>query len=215
MVIHIMKKEKMPENKGKLIVFEGVGGSGKGTQVNLLKNFLLTNNKSVLVTNEHTRDTGVGNLIENTIKKKSDEMDSTALQVLFVADRINHSQRVILPALEKYDFVLEDRYSGSTISYAPPEQREYFLDLHKTNKILTPELVIILNIDVREASERIGKRGDADIFDTTEKMRVCLEGYHWYEKHSGHSCVWIDGKGNKEEVSERIREEIKRRGFLG
>ena len=80
---------------------------------------------------------------------------------------------------------------------------------------MTPDLVIILNIDVREASERIGKRGDADIFDTTEKMRVCLEGYHWYEKHSGHSCVWIDGKGNKEEVSERIREEIKRRGFLG
>ncbi len=110
-------------------------------------------------------------------------MDSTALQVLFVADRINHSQRVILPALEKYDFVLEDRYSGSTISYAPPEQREYFLDLHKTNKILTTDLVIILNIDVREASERIGKRGDADIFDTTEKMRVCLEGYDWYEKH--------------------------------
>lgn len=201
--------------RGKLIVFEGVGGSGKGTQINLLRDYLLKNNKTVLITNEHTRDTGVGNLIENTIKKKSDEMDPTALQVLFVADRINHSQRVILPALEQHDFVLEDRYSGSTISYAPPGQREYFLDLHKTSKILTPDLVIILNTDLREASERIGKRGDADIFDTTEKMRVCLEGYLWYEKHSEHNCVWINGEGNKEEVSERIREEIKRRGFLG
>lgn len=201
--------------RGKFIVFEGVGGSGKGTQINLLKESLLKINKTVLVTNEHTRDTGVGDLIERTIKKKSDEMDSTALQVLFVADRINHSQRVILPALGLHDFVLGDRYEGSTISYAPPEQRDYFLALHKTDKILTPDLVFILNTDLTEASQRIGKRGDADIFDTSEKMRVCLEGYRWYEKNSGHDCIWVDGGGDKEEVSERIIEEIKRRGFLG
>lgn len=200
--------------RGKLIVFEGVGGSGKGTQINLLRDYLLINNKTVLVTNEHTRDTGVGNLIENTIKKRSEEMDPTALQVLFVADRINHSQRVILPALSEYDFVLEDRYSGSTISYAPPEQREYFLNLHKTDKILTPDLVFILKTDLREASQRIGKRGDADIFDTSEKMRVCLEGYKWYEKHSGHDCVWVDGGGDKEEVSGRIIKEVKRRKII-
>ena len=205
----------MQENKGKFIVFEGVGGSGKGTQINLLKESLLKINKTVLVTNEHTRDTGVGDLIERTIKKKSNEMDSTALQVLFVADRINHSQRVILPALGQYDFVLGDRYEGSTISYAPPEQRDYFLALHKTDKILIPDLVFILNTDLNEAAQRIGKRGDADIFDTAEKMRVCLDGYRWYEKHSGHECVWIDGGGSKEGVSERIVEEIKRRGFLG
>ena len=200
--------------KGKFIVFEGIGGSGKGTQINLLKDYLLTKNKTVLVTNEHTRDTGVGNLIESTIKKKSDQMDPTALQVLFVADRINHSQRVILPALKKYDFVLEDRYMGSTISYAPPEQRDYFLNLHKTDKILTPDLVFILNIDLIEAAQRIGKRGDADIFDTAEKMRVCLDSYRWYEKHSGHNCVWIDGNGSKEEISGRIIEEIKVRKII-
>lgn len=205
----------MQENKGKFIVFEGIGGSGKGTQVSLLKDYLLAKNKTVLVTNEHTRDTGVGDLIERTIKKKSDEMDSTALQVLFVSDRINHSQRVILPALGQHDFVLGDRYEGSTISYAPPEQRDYFLNLHKTDKILTPDLVIILNTDLTEAAQRIGKRGDADIFDTAEKMRVCLDGYRWYEKYSGHECVWVDGEGSKEGVSERIIEEIKRRGFLG
>lgn len=201
--------------RGKLIVFEGIGGSGKGTQINLLRDYLLINNKTVLVTNEHTRDTGVGNLIENTIKKRSDEMDATALQILFVADRINHSQRVILPALQQHDIVIEDRYEGSTISYAPPEQREYFLALHKTNKILTPDLVFILNTDLVEASERIGKRGDADIFDTAEKMRVCLDGYRWYEKNSGHDCVWVDGGGDKKEISEKIIGEIKRRGFLG
>lgn len=201
--------------RGKLIVFEGIGGSGKGTQINLLRDYLLINNKTVLVTNEHTRDTGVGNLIENTIKKRSDEMDATALQILFVADRINHSQRVILPALQQHDIVIEDRYEGSTISYAPPEQREYFLALHKTDKILTPDLVFILNTDLVEASERIGKRGDADIFDTAEKMRVCLDGYRWYEKKSGHDCVWVDGGGDKKEISEKIIGEIKRRGFLG
>ncbi len=76
-------------------------------------------------------------------------------------------------------------------------------------------LVLILNTDLRKASQRIGKRGDADIFDTTEKMRVCLEGYRWYEKHSGHDCVWVDGSGGKEEISEKIIEEINRRGFLG
>ena len=98
----------MSSERGKLIVFEGVGGCGKGTQVELLRQALTEKGKKVLVTCEHTRDTPIGRLIEETIKKKKEGMDPDALQVAFISDRINHTNRVIVPALESHDFVLVD-----------------------------------------------------------------------------------------------------------
>ena len=111
-----------------MIVFEGVGGCGKGTQLKLLAKVLTLRGKTVFTTCEHTRDTSIGRLIEDTIKKKNEGMDSDALQIAFVADRINHTKRVILPALNDYNFVLADRYEASTISYLREDLRRIIFD---------------------------------------------------------------------------------------
>lgn len=196
--------------KGKFIVFEGIGGCGKGTQLEILKNYLEGLNRRVIISCEHTRDTAPGILIEDIIKKRKDSIEATALQLLFVSDRANHTEKVIKPGLKRCDFFLEDRYRGSTISYAVPEMREYFLSV---NEVVTvkPNLVFIIDLDPVEAARRIGKRGDADIFDTAKKLNICREGYKWYSENSKETCAWIDGSGTREEVFERILEEIKRR----
>lgn len=198
--------------RGKFIVFEGIGGCGKGTQVKLTEEWLKSQNKTVFVTCEHTRDTSTGILIEKIIKKQETPLDPTALQLMFVADRANHTQRVILPALEKFNYVLGDRYEAST-TYAPKEKRNYFLMVNR-GVTIRPDLTCIIDLDPREAVRRINFRNDADIFDRVEILTECRENYRWYCENSGWPCAWIDGNGSVEEVSERIISEIQRRKLI-
>lgn len=199
--------------RGKFIVFEGIGGCGKGTQIKMVEKWLVSSGKKVLVTCEHTRDTSVGQLIERIIKKQEEGLDPVALQLMFVADRANHTTRVIIPALKTYDFVLADRYEASTFAYAPPERRGYFLTVNR-GVTIRPDLTCIINLDPEEAVRRVNSRNDADIFDKAEVLKKCRESYRWYFKNSGWPCAWIDGSGSREEVFERVKTEIIRRNIV-
>jgi len=195
--------------KGKFIVFEGIGGCGKGTQAEKLRQVLAERGRSVLLTCEHTRDTPTGQLIEEIIKKRAPSIEADALQMLFVADRINHTQRVILPALDEGKIVIGDRYRGSTIAYAREEKRDYYDEIQK-RVTLAPDLVIVLDLDPAEAVRRVNGRGDADIFDQVEKMKKCRESYDWYATESGDKCVWVEAGGSVEEVSRRVLKEVEK-----
>lgn len=193
--------------EGKFIVFEGIGGCGKGTQAEKLRQKLTEKGYGVLLTCEHTRDTPTGQLIEEIIKKRVPSIEADALQILFVADRVNHTKRVIGPALRQGKIVIGDRYKGSTIAYAREEKRDYYNEIQK-RVTLAPDLVIILDLDPTEAVRRVNDRGDADIFDQAEKLKKCREGYEWYAKNSGDKCTWIDGSGGIEEVHHRVLKSV-------
>lgn len=200
-------------NKGKFIVIDGIGASGKDTQVGLLENYLKENKTDVLVTREHTRDTPPGILIEKIIKKQEDQIDPQALQLLYISDRRNHFVKVIEPALLAGKMVIGNRYYPVNVAYSAPEWREKFL---KINQMVVdkPDLVLIIDTPPEMAIERMNKRGDPDIFDKLETMEKCREGFEWYAKNSGDECVLIDGTGTKEEVFERVLLEIKKRRIL-
>lgn len=199
--------------KGKFIVFEGIGGCGKGTQIKMTEEWLKEMDKKVLVTCEHSRDTSLGILIEKIIKKMETPIDQVALQLLFVSDRANHTAKVIVPALDSYDYTLSDRYEASTFSYAPKPKREYFLMVNR-GVTVRPDLTCIIDLDPEEAVRRINKRNDADIFDKVETLKECRENYRWYFDNSGWPCAWIDGKGSKEDVFERVKMEIEKRKII-
>ncbi|MFA6369003.1 MAG: dTMP kinase, partial [Candidatus Shapirobacteria bacterium] len=86
-------------NKGKFIVFEGIDGSGKGTQIKKLQKYFEQRGIKTITTCEHTRDLPVGKLIETTVNG-GEKMDPLALQLCFTADRRDHYEKVIRPALE-------------------------------------------------------------------------------------------------------------------
>ena len=77
-----------------------------------------------------------------------------------------------------------------------------------------PDLVVVVDTPPEVALERMGKRGDEDIFDKLETMKKCQEGYYWYAKNSGDECVFVDGLGTKEEVFNRILNELKKRRII-
>jgi len=199
--------------RGKFIVFEGIGGCGKGTQVGLTRSWLEGLGKKVLVTCEHTRDTPTGILIERIIKKQEQPIDPLALQLLFVVDRANHTRRVIMPALEEHDVVIGDRYYPSTVAYTEGEMRGMMLGVNRAVSV-RPDLVLLIDVDSQLAAERVGLRGDADIFDQKERLENCRRGYEWYAKNSSDEVAWIDGGGAPDEVHARIISEINRRGIL-
>lgn len=200
-------------NKGKFIVIDGIGASGKDTQVELLEKYLKDEGKNVLATREHTRDTPTGILIEKIIKKQEDQIEGQALQLLFVSDRRNHFVKVIKPALEEGKIVIGNRYYPVNVAFSTPDWREKFL---KINQMVVdkPDLVFIIDVSAQVALERMSKRGDHDIFDKLEIMERNRQGYKWYMENSGDECVLIDGSKSIEEVHQDIIKNLKEKKFL-
>jgi dTMP kinase len=201
------------KKKGKFIVIEGIGGCGKDTQVVLLGKYLDKLKKDFLITREHTRDTPPGALIERIIKKKEDQIEALALQLLYVCDRRNHFINVIKSALDKGKIVVGNRYYPTTVAYTPQKWKKVVLKLNQSI-VDRPDLVIVIDTDPEVAVSRVDGRGDADIFDWAESLKRCRKGYQWYAKNSGDKVVFIDGNGTKTEVFEKILREIKKRKII-
>lgn len=104
--------------KGKLIVLEGIDGSGKSTQIQLLKEKLIAQGKSVITTQEPTQEK-IGQLIR-AILKEHQNVNQAAIALLFAADRLLHisdEKQGMLSLLQQVDYILCDRYYFSSLAY--------------------------------------------------------------------------------------------------
>jgi len=201
------------DEKGKFIVFGGIDGCGKTTQIKRVSERIRGMGYEVYVTREHTRDGAAGQLIEEVVNHKKN-LNPLALQLTFVADRVDHVSRQINPAIEGGKIVITDRYYESTPVYAPPEFRDILLKLNQ-DLVRRPDLTIILDLEPEVAVERLKKSRDEEtIFEKKENLEMCRRAYGWFIEKSGDECVKVDGSGSEEEVTTRIMEEIKRREII-
>lgn len=141
--------------QGRLIAFEGLDGSGKSTQLLLVKDYLKKHcpDLQITVTQEPTL------LIRDFIKDKFDQLDETAKLYFFIADRIQHFKKVIEPALKLGHLVLCDRYIESTWAYQHTNlSLGEFHNLHKIAGIYYSDLTIYLEIPLVEAQARLISR---------------------------------------------------------
>ena len=101
----------------KLITFEGIEGSGKSTQVKLAAKYLTEKKVPVIVTQEPT-GTDIGRQIGKILfNRDHSHLCPEAEMLLFCAARAQHVREVIMPALEKGNVVLCDRFSDATYAY--------------------------------------------------------------------------------------------------
>jgi dTMP kinase len=101
----------------RFITFEGGDGSGKTTQVKALVSHLIARGKSCIATRE-PGGTSLGRLIRHALLEVGDQpITSPAELFLYLADRAQHSDEVIRPALKQGKVVLCDRYTDSTLAY--------------------------------------------------------------------------------------------------
>jgi len=102
---------------GRLLIFEGLDGAGKSTQVQLLAGWLREHGQQVLITAE-PGGTPLGKQLEQLLKHGRGEAPSARAEaLLFFAARADHVDRVLRPALAAGTWVLCDRFSFSTLAY--------------------------------------------------------------------------------------------------
>ncbi len=109
--------------EGKFIVFEGIDGCGKTTQINELYKWLpnsgLIKKNTKLIKTREPGGSELGKTIRKIILSNNQEnppSDLTEL-LLYSADRAEHLSKKIMPSLKKGNWVLSDRFSGSTLAY--------------------------------------------------------------------------------------------------
>ncbi|MBI3609675.1 MAG: dTMP kinase [Nitrospirae bacterium] len=155
--------------RGFFITFEGTEGSGKSTQINILARYLIRRGYDVLKTRE-PGGTGFGEQIRKVLLSvKNHGLDPRAELFLYLAGRSQHLEEAVFPALQKGKVVLCDRFSDATLAYQGFGRR---LDMKTVRtavkyaaKGLSPDLTLLLDLDVRLGLDRVRNRGKCDRMD--------------------------------------------------
>jgi dTMP kinase len=153
--------KKLPRGKRLFITFEGVEGSGKSTQLNMLHAHLLRMNMDVVSTHE-PGGTRIGEDIRRILLDPANkEMHAMTEAVLYAADRAQHVYEVIKPAMNQGKIVLCDRYIDSTLAYQGVARRMGMEGIQNLNEWITedlyPDLTFLLEIPYRVGLKRMQK----------------------------------------------------------
>ena len=167
--------------KGKLIVIEGIDGSGKSTCAKNLAEKLNSINIKTIYTFEPTHSHYGAKLREGML---SEDLDAEEELLLFVKDRKEHIEYMIKPALEEGYFIILDRYFYSSIAYQGAKGIDInrIINMHK-DFIIKPDIVFIFHLPIDIALNRIiSKRGIADRFENETYLKKVDKIFHSFNK---------------------------------
>jgi len=192
----------------RFIVIEGLDGSGKSTQVNLLAKRLRRSeakkrfkHTGVITTVEPTSDR-IGKLIRLVLEHRW-ICPPDALQLLFAADRADHLGKKIKPAIANGKMIISDRYFFSTIGYgAPANSRAWLKQLNKN--FPTPDITFFIAVFPKECMRRIRKRKSTKtIFEKQKQLEQVWKNYTLLAKEYPRVHI-VDGMRSPEEISDEI-----------
>ncbi len=155
--------------KGLFIVFEGLDGSGKSTQIDQLIRYMEAQGHQVWPTAEPT-GLPTGKLLRQVLGGGGNT-DPAYLAGLFLADRVAHNtdpEQGIGQILEQGVSVISDRYYYSSFAYQGMDtDLEWVMNMNlRSPAIRRPDLCIFLDVDYRTCKERIdGRKGKLEIFE--------------------------------------------------
>jgi dTMP kinase len=157
-------------NPGKLIVFEGIDGTGKSTQITLLARYLENLGFSVVITREPTNGS-YGKKIRQLYVNRGEISQQEELE-LFLADRREHVEQLILPSLQQGKIVLCDRYYLSTAAYQGANGFDP-LDILQLNDFApTPDIALLFEVSIETSLHRIteGRGEQLNDFEQAESL---------------------------------------------
>lgn len=198
----------------KFIVFEGIDGAGKTTQIKLLSARLKKRGIECYITAEPT-DMPSGKLIREAL---SGRVKTTTAEMadMFAHDRVIHNkdeEKGIDAHLNDGITVISDRYYYSSLAYQGSELGfETVAALNLDNPdIRTPDICLFLDLSPEKSLERIGKRADTpteiyENYDYLEKTRRMFFDVFERLRARGEHIEIIDASGSAEEISDKIIE---------
>ena len=179
------------------IVFEGIDGAGKSTQIQLLKEWLENNGLEVETIVEPT-DSDVGKLIRKILTQPNatDELMQKTLGLLFAADRLILMDKI---ANAGSKVILSDRSFISSLAYQEPQ--EWIAEINKF--ALKPDLVLLLDLDLKTSVDRCSGE---DEFENEEFLNKVKQNYLDLIEEYNH--VIIDGNNGINKVSSDIKKSV-------
>lgn len=208
------KKRAYP---GLFVTVEGGEGTGKSTQLQILKEQLEAKGHQVIVTREPGGSPKADAIRELILDDRLVGVDPMAELMLYQASRAQHVAEVILPALEAGKVVLCDRYTDSSLVYQGKARGLSAKFVEAANEISTqglrPDITFFFDLDPRIGLGRIGSRG---VIDRMERERfefhqMVYEGYRALARKDRQRIKRIDASRTREEISEEILASILRK----
>jgi dTMP kinase len=201
----------MPTPRGLFITLEGVDGGGKSTQIERLADWLRARGETLLLTAE-PGGSALGEVIAHWLRGRGSEAPTPRAEaLLFLADRAQHVDTVIAPALAAGTTVLCSRFSHSTLAYqchglGLDESAIRAADAFARDG-LEPDLVLVLDVDAESAARRRAARGAAD--DAIEARaadfhRRVRAGFAALAAEDPERVVIIDAAGDPEAVQAAV-----------
>ncbi|QNI56562.1 dTMP kinase [Synechococcus sp. BIOS-E4-1] len=203
---------------GRFLALEGIDGCGKTTQLRHLADWLpasgLMPSGATLHLTREPGGTPLGRALRELLLNPPQESAPapTAELLLYAADRAQHVERMIRPALQRGDWVLSDRFSGSTIAYQGDGRGldlQTILDLERIATVgVTPDLTFWLDLPLQESLKRRGARSDDRIEAEGEAFLARVsEGFQRLSAERGWTAVAADQSADQ--VQQLIRRRLR------
>ena len=164
--------------RGRFISLEGGEGVGKSTQLAALAEALTGRGLTVIVTREPGGSPGAEAIRKLLLEGDDTRWNSRAEALLFAAARSDHIDKTILPALERGEWVLSDRFLDSSLAYqgeAGGLGIDAVRDLHRFGSVdYLPDRTLVLQLDESEAGARARNRDG----NTGDRIGSRLPSYH-------------------------------------
>ena len=199
--------------RGLFITFEGADGCGKTTQIELLDKYLREKGRQILLTREPGAK-GLGIKLREILLNYDGEVSPRCESFLFLADRAQHVDCIIKPALKEGKIILCDRYTDSTAAYQGYGRE---LDLDRINMLndiatggLKPDLTIVFDVDVETSMKRVGKEKDRMESAGVEFFNKVRKGYLEIAKKEPERVKVINSFDTIENIHKKVVELVEK-----
>ena len=190
------------QKRGAFIVIEGLDGSGKTTQARLLVQKMQSSHNAIYTT-EPSRGK-IGSFIRERCLYEEKRLDSAVEALLFAADRVEHVQNEVIPALNEGQLVVSDRYLYSSLAY----QGSAGLNIDWIDAInkhaLKPDLAVFIDVAPEIVLKRLNRK--KSVMETVETQKKVREIYLKFVANG--ALIRIDGDMPINEVSEAMHTRV-------
>ena len=197
------------------ITFEGIEGSGKSTQIELLRSSLKEEGNAVEILRE-PGTTQLGEKIRDIFLEKTNEkVDPITEAFLLYASRKHLDQNFLQEHLKNRSIVIADRYSDATIAYqcfGKGLSKDFVQYIHEKSGLLSPDLTFYLDITAEASKARIDDREldrmESESLDFFNKVRA---GYLEIAKLNADRVIVLDAELSVKDLQDQIFKEVKSR----
>ncbi len=195
------------------ITFEGIEGSGKSTQIQLLKEFFEKKAQKAFFTKE-PGSSKVGKKIRSVLLNKENKIFPQTEIFLIFADRVQHVQEIIKPNINEGKIVISDRYYDSSIAYQGQREGVDKTEIYELINMLdlpTPDITFLLDLPVDIGLKRAKNRASLDRFESEEISfhEGVRQNYLDLQEQNLERIVKIDALQTPDEIFSNILKKIK------